>query len=187
MEVDDAGNAISGTIHLESLESSPGESNTELNDSNSTSLSSNFCPHCSRSLAPFAPSDSRTHPKSLTIAHAEWSDLRANLNEALLNKFNKGPYTVVEALLLTWAANDQGPKIEEETKALCSVFEHDHHFKAKHHTIPSMNSGSKVLNLLAPRIADLEDKSQESRTLFIVYYNGHGAMKDDKLIWAALA
>jgi hypothetical protein len=181
MEIDDAGNPIVVTLPLES---SGDTSGTELNDSDNTSMTSNFCPHCSRSLSPFSQSGSRTHPESLSIAYVDWSDLRTNLNNALLNKFDRGPYIFIEALLLTWAVSDLGPKIEQETDVLCSVLKDDYHFQAEHRTIPSVNPGSKVQSLLATKIGDLEDKSQGNRALFIVYYNGHRAEKKDKLIWA---
>jgi hypothetical protein len=98
MEIDDAGNPIVVSLPLESSDDTSG---TELNDSDNTSMTSNFCPHCSRSLSPFSQSGSRTHPESLTVGHVDWSDLRTNLNNALLNKFDRGSYVIIEALLLT--------------------------------------------------------------------------------------
>lgn len=107
------------------------------------------------------------------------------MNDALQNKFSKGAYSFVEALLLTWAKHDLDPLIDEETKELCSIFKDDYHFQAEHYQIPEVNPGSNVQLLLANKILGLENKSQDSRALLIFYYNGHGTRKHNKLIFTA--
>src|SRR4030088_175267 len=93
MEIDDEGKPVVANLDMETNTS--GSSSTELNDSDTTSLISEFCPHCNKSLSPFSQNVTSTHPPSLAVAHAEWSEVKANLNDALHNKFNKGFYAVV--------------------------------------------------------------------------------------------
>jgi len=63
------------------------------------------------------------------------------------------------------------------------VFEDIYSFSADYVEIPSQNPETKVQTLLANAIDVLSDEkaAEYKKVLFIVYYNGHGAMKDGKL------
>jgi hypothetical protein len=66
------------------------------------------------------------------------------------------------------------------------VFRDEYHFETKHHLIPSQNPDKKVQKWLSDIIYDLSEKKiTQKKILLIVYYNGHGAVKDGKFIWSA--
>ena len=102
-------------------------------------------------------------------------------------------YDEVKALLLNWQANDLALKIPEagsliidETKKLMGVCRDLYGFDTEYYSIPSQNPQTNVQKLLGNIIADLSDKAiVKKRVLLIVYYNGHGAVKDGRLIWSA--
>lgn len=79
-----------------------------------------------------------------------------------------------------------GPLIPKETKDLETVFKDEYHFDATCHLIPSRNPQSKIQRLFGNVIDDISDKVVGNKKgLLIVYYNGHGAMLDGRLIFAA--
>ena len=126
-------------------------------------------------------------------SHITFEEFKTTANAALQGQFERGSYEEVKALLLNWQANDlalktpeKGSLIINETKTLMGIFQGVYHFDTEYYSIPSENARTKVQKLLANIIDDLSDKKAKGkRVLLILYYNGHGVMKDGKLIWSA--
>jgi hypothetical protein len=60
------------------------------------------------------------------------------------------------------------------------IFENIYHFETQYFEIPSRNAQIQVQRLLANTIAETG-----KNILLMIYYDGHGAVKDGKLIWSA--
>jgi hypothetical protein len=143
------------------------------------------CPHCQNDINSPRQEMSQSH-------HLE--EFKMAINTALERQFEGESYEAVRVLLLTWEANDLGLKTPErgslildETMNLERVFRDVYHFETTHYSIPSVNPESKVHLELSKVIDDLSDKStvERKKVLLIVYYNGHGVVKDGMLIWSA--
>jgi hypothetical protein len=66
------------------------------------------------------------------------------------------------------------------------VFQDVYRFDTEYYSILSESAKTKVRKPLANIIDDLSDKkAKKKRVLLIVYYNGHGVVKDGRLIWSA--
>jgi hypothetical protein len=143
-------------------------------------------------------SDSETDSAVSTI-YSKFISLPSNVeafkdaaNAALKSQFVSAPYDEVQVVGLNWRANDlglkrqQGSLILDETKELMRVFRDSYHFQARHRIIPSKNPEKNVQKWLSDIIYDLSEKElRQKKNLLIIYYNGHGAVKDGKLIWSA--
>jgi hypothetical protein len=174
----------------EELHYEPRASSALATDASSETL---ICPHCYNNINSPSQKGSQVHAKTIPNSHTTFEDFKTAANAALKGQFEGGSYDEVKALLLNWKANDlalktpeAGSLIIDETKKLMGVFQDVYRFDAEYYSIPSENAHSKVQRLLATIIDDLSDKKAEKkRVLLIVYYNGHGAVKDGKLIWSA--
>jgi hypothetical protein len=152
-----------------------------------------ICPHCYNDINSPPQNGSQVQAKTVPNSHVTFEQFKTAANAALKGQFEGGSYDKVKALLLNWQANDLGLKkpeagslIIDETKKLMGVFRDSYHFDTEYYSIPSQNPKSKVQKLLASVIDDLSDKKAENKkVLLIVYYNGHGHMKDGRLILAA--
>jgi hypothetical protein len=60
------------------------------------------------------------------------------------------------------------------------VFEKIYNFETQYFEIPSRNAQVQVQRLLANTIAELSET--EEKVLLLIFYDGHGAVKDGKLI-----
>lgn len=170
-------------------------SNMELNLSDAASNSSfSVCPHCFNKIDSPPHFGSQVHPQSISNSHISFEEFKSKANAALKGRFGGGSYDEVKALLLNWHANDLGLKkpeagslILDETKKLMGIFRNLYRFHAEHHLIPSRNPQTKVQKLLGDVIDELSDKKEigSKEILLIVYYNGHGMVKDGRLIWSA--
>jgi len=164
-----------------------------LSDTTSNSSTASTCPHCYNDVNSPPRKTSHLHPVSIPNDHVEFDHFKAAANEALRNRFKGSDYDEVTVLLLNWKANDlalktpeAGSLIKDETLKLKSVFENVYSFSTKYFEIPSVNAEPKMQLLLASTINELSDmKATGKKVLLIVYYNGHGAIKDGKLIWSA--
>lgn len=163
-------------------------------DSTSNSSSASICPHCYKNIDLPPQKRSQVHPTNIPNSHADFEDFKLAANAALKGQFEGGSYDEVKALLLNWEANDLGLKtpeagslIDDETQKLKRLLEDSYLFHTEYFSIPSHNPQTKVQKLLADTIDDLSDKKevQKMRVLLLVYYNGHGTIKDGKLIWSA--
>ena len=163
-------------------------------DTTSNSSSSSICPHCYNNIDFTQQKGSQVHPINISNSHTDFEKFKLAANVALKGQFDRGSYDEVKALLLNWKANDMGLKtpeagslIVDETQKLKRVLEDLYLFRTEYFSIPSNNPQTKVQKLLADTIDDLSDKKeiQKMRVLLLVYYNGHGAMKNGKLVWSA--
>jgi hypothetical protein len=151
-----------------------------------------ICPHCYNDINSPPQNGSQVHAKTMLNSHVTFEEFKTAVNAALKGQFERGPYDEVKALLLNWQANDLALKIPEagsliidETKKLMGVFRDLYRFDTEYYSIPSQYPQLNVQGLLANTITDLSYKAGEKRALLIVYYNGHGEVKDGKLIWSA--
>jgi hypothetical protein len=155
---------------------------------------SSVCPHCYKEINSPEQQRSQIHPRTIANSHVHLEEFKTTVNTALKNQYKKGVYDEVKVLLLNWKANDlglktpeQGSLIVDETMDLLGVFRDVYHFRTEHYLIPSETPFTKVQLQLGRIIDDLSGKQtmEEKRALLIVYYNGHGTMKDGKLLWSA--
>jgi hypothetical protein len=154
---------------------------------------SSICPHCYNNINSPSQNGSQVHAKTIPNTHVTFEEFKTAANAALKGQFEGGSYDEVKALLLNWQANDlalktpeAGSLIIDETKKLMGVFQDVYRFDTEYYSIPSESAHTKVQLLLANIINDLSDKkAKKKRVLLIVYYNGHGHVKDGRLIWAA--
>jgi hypothetical protein len=170
-------------------------STVELNLSDAASNStSSVCPHCFNKIDSPPHLGSQVHPRSISNSHINFEEFKTKANAALKGRFGGGSYDEVKALLLNWDANDLGLKTPEagslildETKKLMWIFRDLYHFHAEHHLILSRSPQTKVQKLLGDVIDELSEKKESGtkQILLIVYYNGHGVVKDGRLIWSA--
>jgi hypothetical protein len=175
-----------------SSESDSNSSLMSLNQSDTISSSSSdpssvsICPHCySNTQSPFR-NGSPTHPISLANPHIDVTTFKDDINAALEGRFHSGSYGFTTALLLNWAENDMGPLIRKETGELSFVLKDCFGIASIYHDIPSRTPYTKVQSYLSTEINNVSEKvSDGKKGLLIVYYNGHGAMKDGRLILAA--
>ena len=152
-----------------------------------------ICPHCYNDINSPPQNGSQVHAKTIPNSHVTFEEFKTAANAALQGQFGGGSYDEVKALLLNWQANDlalktpeAGSLIIDETKKLMGIFRDVYHFDTEYYSIPSENAKIKVQKLLANILDDLSDKkAKRIRVLLIVYYNGHGVVKDGKLIWSA--
>ncbi|KAL8958833.1 MAG: hypothetical protein Q9193_004184 [Seirophora villosa] len=89
-------------------------------------------------------------------------------------------YTRVTALLVHWEENDIKP--EEEIDAVRDLFEKDFAFATSTFRIPRLRSQQALNKEISTFVASY---SNESDTLILVYYAGHGDVDNGKSIWAA--
>jgi hypothetical protein len=172
---------------------SPSDSPTDASSETTYFSPSLICPHCYNNINSPSPNGSQAHPKTIPNSHVTFEEFKTAANTALKGQFKEGSYDEVKVLLLNWQANDLAPKkpeagslIIDETKKLMDVFRDVYRFDTEYYSIPSKNAQMKVLKLLVNTMDDLSDKKAENkRVLLIVYYNGHGIMKDGRLIWSA--
>jgi hypothetical protein len=170
------------------------ESIMDLSLSCTTSNSSSVCPHCLTNIDSPPQKGSQVHPKTIPNSHVSFDEFKSAANAALKGQFGGGSYDEVKALLLNWHANDLGLKkpeagslIVDETKRLMGAFRDLYRFDTEYYLIPSQNPQTKVQKLLGNIIDDLSDKIEieKKQVILIVYYNGHGAVKNGRLIWSA--
>jgi hypothetical protein len=174
------------------MASSPDSATDASSETMYFSLSS-ICPHCYNDIN--SPSQNRSQVRAGIIpnSHVTFEEFKTATNAALKGQFKEGSYDKAKALLLNWQANDlalkkpeAGSLIIDETKKLMSVFRDVYRFDTEYYSIPSENAQAKLQLLLAKIIDDLSDKKAEKKkVLLIVYYNGHGTVKDGRLIWSA--
>ena len=150
------------------------------------------CPHCRKNINEPAENGSQLHPSIIPNSHVSFEEFKNATNAAFAARLEGESYAEVKVLLLNWWANDIGLKrpeagslILDETKNLMGVFQGVYHYDTEHYLIPSQNPQTKVQRKLGELIDELSDKSETKEVLFIVYYNGHGAVKDGRLIWSA--
>lgn len=169
-------------------------SDLSLSDTTSNSSSASICPHCYNDINSSWQKTSQVHPISISNAHVNFDHFKSAANAALKDQFKGGNYDDVKALLLNWKENDIGLKtpetgslVKDETLKLKTIFKEIYSYDAEYVEILSQNPETKVQTLLANAIDVLSDAkaTNNKKVLFIVYYNGHGAMKDGKLIWSA--
>jgi len=103
-----------------------------------------------------------------------------------------GTYDEVKVLLLNWSENDIGLKkpeagsfVLDETLKLQGIFRDLYRYDTQHYLIPPRNPEARVLQLLLDAFIELSDKQLTKKVLLIICYNGHGTVKDHKLIWSA--
>jgi hypothetical protein len=166
----------------------------ELNLSDASNSSLLVCPHCFNKIDSPPHLGSQVHPQSISNSHISFEEFKNKANAALKGRFGGGSYDEVKALLLNWDENDLGLKkpeagslILDETEKLMGIFRDLYRFHADHRLIPSRNPQTKVQKLLSDVIDELSDKKEidTKEILLIVYYNGHGVVKDGRLIWSA--
>jgi len=159
-----------------------------------TTTGSLVCPHCHTNISSPGQERSQIHPRTIPNSHIYLEEFKMAINTALKSQYKGGIYDEVKALLLNWEANDLGLKkpekgslILDETANLMRVFQDLYHFDTNHYLIPSENPQTKVQLELSKIIDDLSDKKskEQKKALLIVYYNGHGTVKDGKLVWSA--
>lgn len=163
-------------------------------DTPGTSIGSSVCPHCYNDINSPEQQKSQIHPRTIPSSHIPLEEFKITINTAMKNQHKGGMYDEVKVLLLNWKANDLGLKTPEkgslildETMNLMRVFRDVYHFDTNHYVIPSESPSTKVqleLSKIIDNLSDMQTK-EKKRALLIVYYNGHGTMKDGKLVWSA--
>jgi hypothetical protein len=173
---------------------SSSDSATDASSETTSFYPSLICPHCYNNINSPPQNGSQVHAKTIPNSHVTFEEFKTAANAALKGQFEGGSCDdEVKALLLNWQANDlalktpeAGSLIIDETKKLMGVFRDVYHFNTEYYSIPSENAKIKVQKLLANILDDLSDKkAKRIRVLLIVYYNGHGVVKDGRLIWSA--
>jgi len=172
---------------------SSSDSATDASSETTYFSSSLICPHCYNNISSPSPNGSQVHAKTIPNSHTTFEEFKTAANAALKGQFGRGSCEEVKALLLNWQANDlalktpeRGSLIIDETKKLMGIFQDVYRFDTEYYSIPSQNAQIQVQKQLANIIADLSDKKAEKkRVLLIVYYNGHGVVKEGRLIWSA--
>jgi hypothetical protein len=151
-----------------------------------------ICPHCYNNINSPSQNGSQVHAGIIPNSHVTFEEFKTATNAALKGQFKERSYDEVKALLLNWQANDlalkkpeAGSLIIDETKKLMGIFQDVYRFDTEYYSIPSEKAQIKVQLLLAKIIDDLSDEKAKKKRALIVYYNGHGAMKDGRLIWSA--
>ncbi|KAF2830970.1 hypothetical protein CC86DRAFT_377896 [Ophiobolus disseminans] len=136
-----------------------------------------ICPYCNGFR-------SKLHPSVLLNEHTKFDTFKTEVNRALDSQKYQDTYDEVEVILFTWREHDLGPLILRETDELKEVFE-EWGFNATHFSIPSISPQSEVDFELATYNKSLSHKLEDGKNvLLIVYYNGHGTVKDRKLFWS---
>jgi hypothetical protein len=162
-------------------------------DSQNMSIRPLICSRCFEDVNSPKQEMPRIHPQKIINSHIDLETFKTTVNTALKSQQRK-TYDAVNALLLNWKDNDLGLKtpekgslIMDETEKLLQVFRDLYQFDTKHYLIPSDNSQEKLQMEISKLVSELSDKQskEKRRTLLIVYYNGHGAVKDGRLIWSA--
>ena len=169
------------------------DASSETTCFSSSFSSSLICPHCYNNISSPSQNGSQVYAKTIPNSHTTFEEFKTAANAALKDQFGRDSCEEVKALLLNWQANDLALKIPErgsliidETKKLMGIFRDVYHFDTEYYSIPSENAQLQVQKLLASLLVDLANKKAEKkRVLLIVYYNGHGVMKDGRLIWSA--
>src|SRR5256885_641916 len=170
------------------MASSP-DSATDASSETTYFSPSMICSHCYNNINSPSQNGSQVHAKTIPNSHVTFEEFKTAANAALKGQFEGGSCDEVKALLLNWQANDLALKIPEagsliidETKKLMGVFQDVYRFDTEYYSIPSESAHTKVQKLLANIIDDLSDKKAKKKgVLLIVYYNGHGAVKDGRL------
>jgi len=144
------------------------------------------CPRCFTNIQLPPQSESTTHPVSLGNDHIDVEAFKKSVNAAIARRLQTDSYDFVKAMLFNWEANDMGDMIFKETKELKSVFESVYRFDASYHLIPSKFPQEKMQMLLGTAAYEIKSKATKNESgLLIVYYNGHGTIKDGHLIFSA--
>jgi hypothetical protein len=164
-----------------------------LSETTLNSSSSSICPLCRNNIDSPSQNGSQVYVTTIANSHITFEKFKTAVNAALKGQFEGGSYDAVKALLVNWQANDialktpeAGSLIIDETKKLMGVFRDFYRFDTQYYSIPSETAETKVQKELGKIIDDLsEKKAGKKRVLLIVYYNGHGDVKDGMLIWAA--
>jgi hypothetical protein len=93
-------------------------------------------------------------------------------------------YTNVEVLLLTWEAgvdDDIREEVDADTKALTELFK-ELKYTITPYAIPWLNSRNRLQRAVLKFLEKYED-APEGETLFIIYYNGHGSIRNKASFW----
>ena len=93
-------------------------------------------------------------------------------------------YTNVEVLLLTWEPSiddDIRDEVDTDTKALTELFK-ELKYTITPYAIPLVNSRNRLQRAVLTFLEKYED-SPEVETLFIIYYNGHGSIRNKASFW----
>jgi hypothetical protein len=160
-------------------------SDLRLSGTTSDSSLSSICPHSHKPQI-----GSQLHPETIPNSHVSFGEFKKAVNDAL--EYEGGTYDEVKVLLLNWSENDIGLKkpeagsfVLDETLKLQGIFRDLYRYDTQHYLIPSRNPEERVLQLLLDAFIELSDKQLTKKVLLIIYYNGHGTVKDHKLIWSA--
>ena len=132
------------------------------------------------------PASVRTHPQDFEPFGHHLKDLKTFKNDLIsatrLSREIKPTYKKVEVFLITWEENDDiKEEVEGEVGALKKLFgELNYHVTP--FAIPNIDSQNElqfeVLNFLRAH-----KKDPPGETLFIVYYTGHGSIRDNACYW----
>lgn len=132
------------------------------------------------------PASVRTHPQDFEPFGHHLKDLKTFKNDLIsatkLSRETKPLYKKVEVFLITWEENDDiKEEVEGEVGALKKLFgELNYHVTP--FAIPNIDSQNElqfeVLNFLRAH-----KKDPPGETLFIVYYTGHGSIRDNACYW----
>ncbi|CAL3963867.1 hypothetical protein PZA11_001366 [Diplocarpon coronariae] len=132
------------------------------------------------------PLEVQTHPTSFAPFNHHIEDLKVFKDDLIAAKkcseVSNPAYTTVEVLLLTWEeCDDIQEEIESEIEALARLFK-ELNYNATQFAIPNIDCQNelqwKVLEFLRQHKND-----SPSETLFIVYYTGHGSIRNDSCYW----
>jgi hypothetical protein len=165
--------------------------NLSLSETTSNSSSASICSHCYNNIDLPPQKGPQIHPITITNSHTSFEEFKVAANAALKRQFEGGSYDEVKGLLLNWHANDMammnpeaGSVVVDETKKLMGILQDLYHFNTDYYSIPSQNPQTKVQKLLGNIIDGLPDKKdiEGKRVLLLVYYNGHGDVKNGRLI-----
>jgi hypothetical protein len=132
------------------------------------------------------PASVRTHPQDFEPFGHHLKDLKTFKNDLIsatkLSRETKPLYKKVEVFLITWEENDDiKEEVEGEVDALTKLFgELNYHVTP--FAIPNIDSQNElqfeVLNFLRAH-----KKDPPGETLLIVYYTGHGSIRDNACYW----
>lgn len=131
------------------------------------------------------PLETQTHPKSFAPYTHHIEDLKSFKDDLLAAKkcseVTKPTYTKVEVLLLTWEESDMMEEIEEEASALTKLFD-ELNYEVTEIAIPNIDCQNE-LQLEVLTFLRRHKKNPPGETLIIVYYTGHGSIRNESCYW----
>lgn len=94
------------------------------------------------------------------------------------DQLHKPRYKNVAMLVLTWEDNDL-LEVVGEVEQFMDLFRSKFHFHVEEFAIPSKKNATKIVEQEITRFKVDFDED----TLMIIYYNGHGIIKENKSFW----